>query len=77
MIFYKLGDNMKLNIEKIKSIVIIVLLCIVFFGGSFLFSELQYYKNNVNSVDEKTSSFVDIDIDRYLSLLNFSINLTS
>lgn len=72
MIFYKLGDNMKLNIEKIKSIVIIVLLCIVFFGGSFLFSELQYYKNNVNSVDEKTSSFVDIDIDRYLSLLNFS-----
>jgi len=61
-----------MSVDKIKNVIIVVLTCIIIFGGSFLFSELQYYKNDSKSLVEKSSSFIEIDIDRYLSLLNFS-----
>lgn len=65
-----------MSIEKVKTIVIVFLICIILLGGSFVTSELSYYKNNCSiSNKDITSSaidsqFVNIDISKYLSLFN-------
>ena len=59
------------SIEKIKSIVIVVLVCIVVIGGSYMSSELMYYKNNC-IIKDNDAVFDSIDIRRYMSLMQFS-----
>lgn len=62
---------MDISTEKIKSIIIAVLVCIVVVGGTYMSSELMYYKNNC-SISASDDVFESIDIERYLSLLQFS-----
>ena len=58
--------------EKLKTGIIIALVCIIVFGGSFVSSELSYYKNKCDSCnkEEKKSNIKSITINDYLSLLS-------
>ena len=46
----------KENIEKIKSVTIVVLILIIVFGASYFTSELQEYKNNGSATSSDTDS---------------------
>lgn len=46
----------KENVEKIKSVTIVVLILIIVFGASYFTSELQEYKNNGSATSSDTDS---------------------
>lgn len=70
-----MGDsNMNENnyIDKIKNVVIIILILIIIFGGSYVASELSYYKKNFNDINneiEISDIFNNININKYKELL--------
>lgn len=64
---------MNLSKENIKSIIIGVLVCVIVFGGSYISSELSYYKKNClnNKIDAaSTAKFNVIGISDYMSLFS-------
>lgn len=65
-------QNSGLNKEKVKNIVIIVLVAIILFGGSYSSSVISSYKRDCNKEEDENPSvkFQNIDIVKYLSLLN-------
>lgn len=64
-----------LSKDKTKNIIIMILILIIIFGGSYVSSELSYYKKNcslenVDDVSETVNTkFNNIGIEEYLSLL--------
>lgn len=58
--------------EKIQTGIIIILVCIIVFGGSYVSSELSYYKNKsaICNTEEKNINKKSISVDDYLSLLS-------
>lgn len=64
---------MNLSKENVKSIIIGILVCIIVFGGSYISSELSYYKKNCTNtlVDDVSSvKFNSIGISDYMSLFS-------
>ncbi len=61
------------NADKLKNIVIVILIVIIMLGGSFAASLVSNYKRNcIKKEEEVKISFNNIDVVKYLSLLNGS-----
>lgn len=60
--------------EKMQTAIIIALICIIVFGGSYVSSELSYYKNKYNECisGESLPNIKNINVSEYLSLLSGS-----
>ena len=58
--------------DKIKNFIILILVLIIVFGGSYVSSEISYYKKNcqIESNTEVENMFSDISIEEYKNLLS-------
>lgn len=65
-------ESSLLSSEKIKNIIIVLLVCIIVFGGSYAASIISDYKKNCikDTNNSLTSKFNNIDIEKYISLFN-------
>ncbi len=67
---YENIDNNLIVQNKIKSFIILFLVLVIIFVGSYVGSELSFYKKNCDVSEDTHDLFLSISIDEYEDLLN-------
>jgi len=58
-----------LSIEKIKTVIIVILSLVIVFGGAYVSSIIRDLKSNCSEPEENLLAFKNINIDEYISLI--------